>query len=100
MFRPVLAVNGALSFLIDMDVDFEDSEIYGSATYTTTSSGTWDVSSWDNAFWASGLQIVKNWNSPTTYPGYAAAGKLKISTNSLNVQWMSCDYLYEAGGGL
>jgi len=100
MFRPVLAVNGTLSFLIDIDVDFEDSTINGTATYTATSAGTWDSSSWDSAFWASGLQIIKNWSAPSSYPGYAAAGKIKVASNTLNVQWMACDYLYEAGGGL
>jgi len=100
MFRPVLAVNGTLSFLIDIDVDFEDSEIYGVASYSVTSSGSWDASNWDNAYWATGLQIIKNWNSPATYPGYAAAGKLKIATKALEIQWMSCDYMYESGNGL
>jgi len=100
MFRPVLATNGSLSFLIDIDVDFEDSEIYGVASYSVATSGTWDVSEWDSAFWAAGLQITKSWNSPAAYPGYATAGKIKIATQSLEVQWMSCDYMYESGNGL
>ena len=100
MFRPVMAVNGSISFLVGIDVDFEDSELFGLATYSTTSAGTWDSSTWDRAYWAAGLQITKAWDSPATYPGYAAAGKLKTATNSLTVQWMSCDYLYENGGGL
>ena len=100
MFRPVLSVNGTLDFLVDIDVDFEDSEIYGTATYSVTSSAQWDVAHWDVNYWAAGLSIIKEWSSPSTWQGYCAAGKLKISTNSLNIQWMSTDYIFENGNGL
>jgi len=100
MFRPVLSVNGTLNFLVDMDVDFADAELFGSATYSVTQSGSWDVNSWDAAYWSSGLQIIKNWSSPSAWTGYCAAGKMKIATNSLNVQWVSVDYVYEVGSGL
>jgi hypothetical protein len=100
MFRPVLAVNGSLSFLVDIDVDYADSEIYGVANYSVTASGMWDVGNWDEVYWASGLQIVKDWNSPASWLGYAAAGKVKIATDSLQVQWMATDFLYEHGNAL
>jgi hypothetical protein len=100
MFRPVLSVNGTLNFLIDMDVDFANSEIFGTATYAVSSSGKWDSGIWDQSFWSSGLQIIKSWASPSAWTGYCAAGKMKISSNTLNVQWMSVDYVYEVGNGL
>lgn len=98
MFRPVLAVNGPLSFLTDIDVDFQDTPITGSATYTVTSGGQWDVDDWDEAYWASGLEVVKQWTSPDEWEGYCASGKIKIATNSLMVQWISSDMIYERGG--
>ena len=98
MFRPVLAVNGELLFLTDIDVDFQDTEISGSATYSVTAGAIWDVANWDEAYWAAGLEVVKSWTSPNTNIGYAAAGKIKIETNDLIVQWMACDYVYESGG--
>lgn len=98
MFRPVLAVNGPLSFLTDIDVDFQDTPITGSATYTVTSGGQWDVGLWDQAFWAAGLEVVKQWTSPDEWQGYCASGKIKIATNSLMVQWVSSDMVYERGG--
>lgn len=100
MFRPVLAVNGPINFLTDIDVDFEDNEITGTASYSVTSGAQWDVSLWDQSYWASGLEVVKNWTSPDEWSGFCAAGKVKIATNSLTVQWMSCDYLYKRGGVL
>lgn len=98
MFRPVLAVNGNLNFLTDIDVDFQDTEIEGSATYTVVNGSLWDAALWDAAFWAAGLEIVKNWTSPDANVGFSASGKIKIATNSLTVQWVSSDYIYESGG--
>jgi hypothetical protein len=98
LYRPMLLVNGSLSFLVDIDVDYSDAEITGIATYTTTSSGLWDVSLWDVGFWADGLQVVKEWATPGEWTGYCAASKLKIATNSLLVQWMSNDIVFESGG--
>ncbi|MGZ5029073.1 MAG: hypothetical protein ACXWAT_00590 [Methylobacter sp.] len=100
MFRPMLAVNGTLNFLVDIDVDFEDTEVYGVANYTVSSAGLWDVSNWDQSYWAAGLQIIKEWSSPNAWAGYCAAGKLKIGTTSLEVQWMATDYVFEDGNGL
>ena len=98
MFRPVLAVNGPLTFLTDIDVDFKDTPIIGLSTYTVTTGAQWDVSNWDESYWASGLEIVKNWTSPNADIGYAAAGKIKVNTDALTVQWFACDYVMESGG--
>lgn len=98
MFRPVLAVNGTFTFLTDIDVDFNDTTIEGTATYSVTSGAQWDVDSWDVGYWAGGLQIVREWTSPDEWGGTYAAGKINIATNSLTVQWMSCDMVWEVGG--
>jgi hypothetical protein len=100
MFRPVLSVNGPLTFLTDLDVDFQDNIIEGVATYTVTSGAQWDVDNWDEGYWASGLEVVKNWTSPNEYQGYCASGKIKVNSNSLMVQWMSNDFMFEVGGAL
>lgn len=97
MFRPLLSVNGPISFLTDIDVDFSNTEISGQASYSVISGAQWDVSNWDVGTWASDLEIVKMWTSPDEWTGYSAAGKIKIATNSLIVQWTSCDYVWEQG---
>lgn len=98
MFRPVLAVNGNLSFLTDMDVDFRDTPITGSATYTVSQGAIWDTSLWDTGEWAFGMEVVREWTSPDEYQGYCASGKVKITTSTYTVQWMSSDYIFERGG--
>lgn len=100
LFRPVIAANGNLAFLTGLDIDFNDSPILGSATYSVTSGAVWDVSKWDESYWAANLQVQKVWTSPQQNMGYSAAGKIKFATNALTVQWMSSDYVYERGGVL
>lgn len=100
MYRPVLAVNGNLSFLTDIDVDFNDNEIAGTSTYSVVSGASWDVGNWDEVYWSAGMETLKEWSSPDEDMGYCAAGKIKIETNSLTVQWMANDYIYEVGNAL
>jgi hypothetical protein len=100
MFQAVMAVNGSFSYLTDIDVDFRDNEITGVANYSVSNRAIWDTDVWDNAYWASGLDIVKEWTSPAENVGYCAAGKIKITTNTLTVQWMSSNYMYRTGGPL
>ena len=98
MYQPVLAVNGSLSFLTDIDVDFRDDNLAGSATYTVISGATWDGANWDAGYWATGLEVVRQWTSPAEWTGFCAAAKLKVTTNSLQVQWVASSMIFESGG--
>lgn len=100
LFRPVLMVNGPLSLLTGIDVDFRDDGITGEATYSVTGGAQWDVSNWDEGYWAAGLDVVQQWTSPQQNVGKAAAGKIKINNNSLDIRWMASDMIYETGGPL
>jgi hypothetical protein len=98
LYRPVLNVNGSLSFLTDIDVDFKDTAITGSATYTVVAGGIFGTSAFGSSYFAAGTQIVKSWTSPDEYPGYCAAGKIQIENKSLTIQWVANDYVYQKGG--
>ena len=100
MFRPVLATNGYVSLLTDIDVDFNDTEITGTETYSVVSGARWDFGDWDEVYWAAGIEVVKEWTSPDENLGYCASGKIKIETNSLTIQWISNDFMYELAGPL
>lgn len=100
LYRPILQVNGSISYLTGIDVDFKDTNIIGEATYTVTSGAQWDISKWDEAYWAANLDIVRQWSSPQENLGTWFAGKLKISTNSLEVHMMASDIMFEQGGGI
>lgn len=97
LFQPVLQVNGSLTFLTDIDVDFQDSVIAGLATYTAVSGALWGVGLWGVGLWGSGFETVRTWTSPAQYAGFYVAGKIKISSHTLTVRWMSNIYVYEPG---
>lgn len=100
MFRPVLAVNGSLMFDTDIDVDFKDDPVIGTATYNVSSTALWDSGIWDTATWGAGSEVLREWSSPATDVGYCASGKIKIATNSLSIKWISNDFIMEKGVGL
>jgi hypothetical protein len=100
LFRPILRVNGSISYLSGFDVDFSDNPITGLSTYSVVSGAVWDSSNWDEGYWAAGLEVVKEWTSPTNNVGYYVSGGLKINTATLKVRWVSNDYVYETGGVL
>lgn len=97
MFKPVLAVNGSINFLTDVDVDFSDNMISGTAAYSVVSSATWDSAVWDASSWVAAFEVVQQWSSPASYQGRCVAGKIKIESNNLTAQWLANDYIYEKG---
>ena len=89
--------NGPLSFLSDVDIDFEDHDITGTATYSSTSASLWGTALWGTGFWSGGQTVVKQWTSPAEWQGYCVSPKVKIVTNSVAVQWLSNDVIFEPG---
>lgn len=100
MYRPILLVDGSFSFLTDIDVDFSDDDIVGTATYSAPAEALWDDAEWDDAVWGGGLTVVRQWTSPSENIGFCVAGKIRVATNSLEVHWIANDYTYEGGGTL
>ncbi len=100
LYRPILQVNGSLSYLTGMDVDFKDTEIVGTASYTVTTGAQWDVDNWDEAFWSANLDIVRQWQGPKENIGTWFAAKVKIATNSLEIHWMADDIMFNMGAGI
>jgi len=98
LFRPLLQVNGDITFLTDFDVDFKDGTLSGLSTYSTSTEATWDSGLWDAATWTAGLDIVRKWTSPNDNVGYCVAGKLKVNTDALEIHWVANDYVFEFGG--
>lgn len=98
LFRPVLAMNGPATFLTDFDVDFSDNPISGTATYSPVSGALWDVSNWDESYWSAGIEVIKQWTSPSANVGLCASAKIKITTSTLQIQWIANDVVYQLGG--
>jgi hypothetical protein len=100
LFMPMLAVNGNVAYGADIDVDFEDDEISGTVSYTVVGAAVWDVSNWDEAYWGSGMEVVKQWSSPSDWQGRWLSTKIKIASNALTVQWMGSTIVFSHGQGI
>ena len=98
LFRTMVQTNGSLAYLTDIDVDFRNNIITGVASYSPAAGGVWDTGTWDSATWTGSLDTVLKWTSPDTYTGYYFSGKFKVETKTVDVHWLSCDYVYETGG--
>jgi hypothetical protein len=98
MYKPNLIVNSNLAFLTDIDVDFRDTAITGTATFSGTSGSTWNGSTWNSGTWNGSANIVRQWTSPAEWEGYSASVKLKITTGTTMVQWIANDIVFEYGG--
>lgn len=100
MFMPILSTNGAVNYGVDVDVDFGDDAISGSASFAVTTGGVWNTSTWNNAYWSTSSLVVRQWTSPSEWPGRWIAGKIKIDSNNLTVQWTASTLIYEQAPSL
>lgn len=95
MMRPIFQTTGSPSLYANVNVDFDTSDTTATLAFSATSDALWDVAEWDEAVWG-GTTILKNWQGVTGI-GYCAAPRVKIAANSLSIQWMSTDLVYEPG---
>ena len=100
LFRPLLLVNGSITYYAGLDVDFSDAPISGTSTYTTPGSSLWGTAIWGTSLWSGGLQVVRQWLSPVNNVGYSISSGLRVESSQFVVRWVSCDYAYERGGVL
>ena len=99
-FRPLLRVNGSITYYAGLDIDFSDNAITGTSTYAAPTAALWGTAIWGTALWSGALQVVRQWSSPNNNVGYSASGGIRVETSEHFVRWVSCDYVYERGGVL
>lgn len=99
-YRQILQVNGSISYLTGLDVDFKDTALVGTATYSVSSGAQFDVDDWDEGLWQANLDIVRDWQSPQENFGTWFAGKSRIATNTLEVHWLASDIGFQFGSGI
>lgn len=93
--RPQLLVDGGIDYSVGLSVDFKQETALSPASFSSIAGAQWDVSLWDQSYWAGSLEIVPDWRTAPCNPGGCAAMLLAISTNMLEVQWAANDYWYE-----
>lgn len=95
--RPILMVSGVLSFLLGINVDFEDIPPIGTASYNPPPSSLWDVALWDQGLWGADFVIQRDWRTSSANVGRKIAFLLRISTSAVVVQWPSTEFLIQPG---
>lgn len=97
MARPVILTDGDVSAAMEVNVDYEDRPPTGAPTFSGAAGALWDVATWDVDSWGGSLEIKKNWQSIYGI-GYAAAIRMQLASNVLQIYWQSTDWMYEPGG--
>lgn len=95
LVRPVLLVDGGISYSLGLSVDYQQEVALATVSYNIVAGGIWDVSLWDSGLWAGSLETILDWRTTQQKDGQVAAMLLRISTHTLEVQWASNDYFYE-----
>lgn len=97
MIRPIFFTDGAPAIGANVNVDFDTTDTTGTISYSATSYGTWNTGLWNNAIWGGGLDVQKFWQGATGV-GYCLAPRVKSTSRTIQVQWVSTDLVLEKGG--
>lgn len=99
MVKPYI-VSGALnpSVKVGVNVDFNMTQLLGTAAAQPSNGGVWDASLWDapSSYWAGALTTYNQWATVSAYPGEAIALAVSISSTS-DILWTGTNFLIEPG---
>ena len=97
MLRPLLLVDGRPNVLLGVNADFDTSTPTGIPSFTQNTASVWDTATWDAGIWTGDPAIKRDWQTAFAM-GYCFAAHMvgTISVSPLN--WISTDYVVEAGG--
>lgn len=97
MSRPVLRADGTPAIYAGINIDFNLDDSTTPLTYYSTGYGAWDSAIWDSSTWGGGSKVIQSWQGINGV-GYYGAPVVKVASNSLNVSWVSTDFVIEGGG--
>lgn len=97
MVRPFIQTDGKPSVLYSINGDYIPQEPSGTLSYTPPGGMFWGTMIWGSMVWGGQITQLSNWN--TVGGVYRAASlRLKVQSNSSNVEWSATSYVYETGG--
>lgn len=97
MMRPTFYASSPPSANGQINVDFDQSPSTATLATANAIGGLWDVGTWDSAVWGAGLELSRQWQGAAGV-GYCGAPNITTSTNSIDLQWIATDVVYERGG--
>jgi hypothetical protein len=98
MAQPVFQTTGPVVVNFGIDVDFNNTTLTSPAA-SVNNGAVWDAAIWDNAIWASGTTLQRQWVSVSGI-GYAMAPHFIVTTNSVIINLMSINLVFERGAFL
>ena len=96
--RPVLQVDGALTFSAGLGTDFGLISVADVDSSAPGVASPWDTSAWDSSPWSDESTISEDWLGGGE-EGYNVSAKLSVVTSTRSVDWFSTQYLFEPGRG-
>lgn len=97
MARPILAIDGPISLVLGINVDYQDVDPGSVVPIAGEVGDPWEVS-WDVAWTGAGV-IYASWNSVRGI-GFAIAPRVKVQSEGVNLSWSATDYVYQYGAVL
>lgn len=98
MARPIYVSDGPVVPTFALCLDYNDT-LPATPSLSTGGGPPWDVALWDTRLWGGSGTLSKNWLGLGGV-GYAAALRMSLLTQGVQVKLQSIDYVYEGGGVL
>jgi len=95
MARAILSLDGDVTLGLDLNVDFTDQAPQSLIPISVGTGDPWSVA-W-SAAWGGALTIYKAWNSVRGV-GFAAAIRIRVQAQEINLSWSSTDIVFQYGG--
>ena len=98
MCRPHFTSNGIPLFAVDLNINFQDTSPTTVPTAASVREGLWDVSSWDESYWAEAATVA-DWI--TVYGlGECASPTIRGTTDLTTVKFTAYDMIWQQGNAL
>lgn len=95
--KPYFQTSGALSISMQINVDFNMSQPFGTVPISTAQSAIWNVSPWNTTYWGDAQQVTAPWIG-LAGDGFCGALYLRGSTQGVTAKWMATTVQWEEGG--
>jgi hypothetical protein len=96
--RPHFISSGVPSFAIDLNLDFSDINPTNIPTPSETASALWDVSKWDESYWAEEVTSAA-WTTVFGM-GECASPTIRGGTKTVSISFTAYDMIWQQGGAL
>lgn len=98
MSRPIFRASGQPAIFAGYSIDFDTTDNTTALAYASSAAvGTWGSGQWGTATWgATSLNVIKGWQGANGV-GYAAAPRVKTTSQGFDLRWVSTDVVFERG---